>query len=376
MNHHHISLVFLMGCISICPSRILGQNQAATQFTLFGHFTSTFEMEGGEQFSEFSLGEHDLFVTSKITPKTSFLGETVVAPLNASGHGSADYKVGIERARLKYEYREWLSVIVGKMHTPVNYWNDVYHHGRLFFPTIDRPRSFGTQVPIHTLGLRLQGQNIGKLKFGYDLVIGNGMTSNDISDGNLQKSITAAVHIRPEKRMRINLSAYRDILYGNEAGAHAGHASNSHYSIGDEEWRPVDLDFELYCFSFWRKKGSWEILFEATLNRTGLNEGNDPDLIAGLPTERSANTTTFLYAGHKIGKRGQLYLLADRCRTQERDLHIKSNDLLKAGLGWQHEFSPFVKTQIQFERYTGRDGFEIPADDKWALKFRMAYCLQ
>ena len=86
----------------------------------------------------------------------------------------------MERARLKYEFREWLSVIVGKMHTPVNYWNDVYHHGRLFFPTIDRPRSFGTHVPIHTLGLRLQGQNIGKLRFGYDLVIGNGMSSNDV----------------------------------------------------------------------------------------------------------------------------------------------------------------------------------------------------
>ena len=54
---------------------------------------------------------------------------------------------------------------------------------------------------------------------------------------------------------------------------------------------------------------------------------------------------------------------------------MKSNDLLKVGIGWQHEFSALVKTQIQAERYTGRDGFEIPADDKWELKVRLAYCL-
>ena len=65
---------------------------------MFGHFTSTIELEGDERFSDFSLGEHDLFVNSKITPKISFLGETQVAPLNSHGYGSADFKVSMERA--------------------------------------------------------------------------------------------------------------------------------------------------------------------------------------------------------------------------------------------------------------------------------------
>ena len=376
MSQSRFCLVALTGALWLWTAPLAGQNAPSTEFKLFGHITSTIENEGDERFSDFSLGEHDLFVTSKITPKISFLGETVVAPLNSHGHGSADFKVSMERARLKYEFREWLSVIVGKMHTPVNYWNDVYHHGRLFFPTIDRPRSFGAHVPIHTLGLRLQGQNIGKLRFGYDLVVGNGMSSNDVSDGNFQKSVTAAVHIKPEKQMRVNLSYYSDIIYGNMVGAHSGHAGGIHYTMGDEGWHPVDLDYRLYCFSLWRKRGKWEVLFEGTFNQTGLAEGNDPDLIVGLPTERSANTTVFLFAGHKMGKRGQLYMLADRCRTQAIDLHIKSNDLLKVGLGWQYEFSVLVKTQVQIERYTGRDGFEIPADDKWEMKFRVAYCMQ
>ena len=230
--------------------------------------------------------------------------------MNSHGHSAADYKVSLERARLKYEYREWLSVIVGKMHTPVNYWNDVYHHGRLWFPVIDRPRSFGTSIPIHTLGLRLQGQNIGKLKFGYDLVVGNGMSSNDVTDGSGQKSVTAAVHIKPEKRTRISLSAYRDVIYGNSVGAHAGHSGPFHYNMGEVGYYPVDLDFDLYCFSVYRNKGKWEVLLETSLNRTGLSDSNDPALVGELDTlGTSTNATLFFYAGHKVGKRGRLVRL-------------------------------------------------------------------
>ena len=347
-----------------------------TQFQMFGHFTANVELENDEQFSELSMGEHDFFVQSKVTPRISFLSETIVAPVSDDHHGGADFRVSIERARLKYQYSEWLSVIVGKMHTPVNYWNDVYHHGRLFFPTIDRPRAFGSHVPIHTLGLRLQGQNIGKLKFGYDLVIGNGMSANDISDNNFQKSVTAAVHIKPEKQTRISISAYRDVLFENKVGSHSGHASSGHLTMGEEGWLPVDLDYELYCFSLYRNKGKWEILTEFTLNRTKLASSNDAELIASLGNpDATANTTTYLYAGRKLGNRNSLYVLGDRIRTQTQDFHMKSNDLLKVGIGWQHEFSALVKTQIQAERYTGRDGFEIPADDKWELKVRLAYCL-
>ena len=85
--------------------------------------------------------------TTSVCPEQNFsanspsLSETVVGPVNShfGPQRQPTSRSALERARLKYEYREWLSVIVGKMHKPVNYWNDVYHHGRLFFPVIDRP---------------------------------------------------------------------------------------------------------------------------------------------------------------------------------------------------------------------------------------------
>jgi hypothetical protein len=83
-------------------------------------------------------------------------------------------------------------LLVGKHHTPVNYWNYTYHHGRVFFPTIERPLLFEAEIiPLHTNGISLQGQNLGSAKFGYDVMIGNGLGSSDITDNDNRKSITA-----------------------------------------------------------------------------------------------------------------------------------------------------------------------------------------
>lgn len=347
-----------------------------TQFKIFGHLTAAAEEVDGEYASNFSLGEQDLFVLSQITPRISLLGETVVGPNNVEGHGGSGFKISVERARLKYQHRNWLSVIVGKMHTPVNYWNDVYHHGRLFFPTIDRPKSFGLSIPIHSLGLRLQGQNIGGIGFGYDFVVANGMSANDVTDGSAQKSITAAVHIKPEERMRIGFSAYRDRIFSNMIGSHAGHSSKYHYAMGDPNFYALDLDFELYCFSFWRNKGKWETLIESTWNRTAISDTNDPDLTGGLDSLGTSNNyTMYLFASRKVTKRDGIYGLFDCSSYEEVDLHLKSHRQYKFGLGWSREFSPYIKSQIQIERYLGVDGYEVPADDAWELKFRLAYCI-
>jgi hypothetical protein len=115
---------------------------------------------------------------------------------------------------------------------------------------------------------------------------------------------------------------------------------------------------------------------ESSLNRTELHEDNDPSLIVGLDTlGRSSNTTIYLYAGRKIGKRDQLYALFDMTDYEDRDLHIKSNQLTKFGLGWQHDFSPFLKSQIQIEHFTGDQNLEVVAPQKQQLNLRISYCL-
>ena len=273
----------------------------------------------------------------------------------------------MERARLKYEYREWLSVIVGKMHTPVNYWNDVYHHGRLWFPVIDRPRSFGTSVPIHTLGLRLQGQNIGKLRFGYDLVIGNGMSSNDVTDGSRpevgdgrrphqagkadagQPQLLQRHHLRQHGRRPFRACRRQPLHHGTRSGTTRSTSTTTCTASASTATR-----------------AKWEVLFEGTFNRTGFSRGQRP-----RSRRRASHRTVRQHHDVPLrrsqdGQAGTALCFADRCRFRGAATSTSNpTTSLKFGLGWQHEFSPLVKSQIQVERYTGRDGFEIPADDKW-----------
>jgi hypothetical protein len=124
---------------------------------------------------------------------------------------------------VKYSYHNNHSVIFGKIHTPVNYWNDSYHHGRVFYPIISRPLSFSHFVPLHTIGMQVQGQNIGKWNFGYDVVIGNGISSTDIFDSNSSPGMSAAIHFKPIEGMRIGASYYFNHMDQNGYGSHSGH---------------------------------------------------------------------------------------------------------------------------------------------------------
>src|SRR4051812_39890984 len=135
----------------------------------------------------FNLGEQDLFINSELNDRFSFLGETV---FKFSLSSPTTFDISIERVVLKYNFAGNNNLLFGKHHTPINYWNDTYHHGRVFFPTIGRPLLFDDVfIPLHTTGLGVQGMNLTDIKFGYDVMVGNGIGSNDFADNDKYKSI-------------------------------------------------------------------------------------------------------------------------------------------------------------------------------------------
>lgn len=370
-----------LGCMAM---GLTAWGQDAVQVRMFGHLESVTETHPEDHAdhahmglaSGFSIGEHDMFVTARITDRISFLSETVVGPASSHGHGAGGdgFMASIERARVRFDYAPNHSVIVGKMHTPVNYWNDTYHHGRLFFPTIDRPSSFGLAVPIHTLGVRLQGQNIGDLNFGYDVVAGNGLSSSDASDDDIQKSLTAAFHIKPMDDSRFGVSYYRDNLRGNRVGSHGGHSGGHWFQVlndtiasNDSLYYRGDVQFQLASASFRIKKTNWETLVEFAMNRNDYED-------EALPT--TMNYFAFGYFGC-IHNNETFYGLFDYTFTAEEDKHYLPQQLTKLGLGWKHEFSPSIHIKSQIERYiswrldpaTG----ERPKGDKWEFKVQLAY---
>jgi hypothetical protein len=243
------------------------------------------------------------------------------------------------------------------MHTPVNYWNDVYHHGRLFYPTIDRPSSFSYLIPIHSLGLRMQGQNLGKLNFGYDLSATNSISSTDIFDSALNKSVTAAIHIKPIEGMRVGASYYNDYMSTNKPGAHVGHGS------GNPEYTGA-INYELSCFSFAYFGKHLEVLSESTYNR------NKTDSL-GV----SENYSQFVYAGWRFKEKHVGYGIFDFMDMSERELYSIPINVIKLGLGYKFDFLYNCTIKVQLERLESGDDhlFHNHNAISYDLRFQLAY---
>lgn len=306
-----------------------------TQFNGYGYLEYELDFSGGPS-SYFYLGEHDFFVNSKLNDKISFLGEYVI---RFNGASATSFLPSIERSLVKYNYYKNHNIIVGKIHTPVNYWNDSYHHGRLFFPVMDRPTSFSYLVPLHTLGIQFQGQNLGDKNFGYDVVIGNGISSTDVLSDLEYQSITAAFHFKPKDGMRIGGSVFYDYLDKNRSGIHSGHSAPRTHYTGKLYTGP--LTYWLGSLSFANFTEKLEVLNEFTYNVTST------DTLGA-----AHNVANFLYAGLRFKDKHTPYVVAEFMNIDKNDLHTYRFNTSMIGIGYKYEFGPFfnVKSQLEYSR--------------------------
>jgi hypothetical protein len=273
----------------------------------------------------FGFGEQDLFITSELTDRISFLGESVFKfdPLSPS-----EFSVSVERVVIKYNYFSNHNILIGKHHTPINYWNDTYHHGRVFFPTIERPLLFTARIiPLHTTGISFQGHNLGQIKFGYDLMVGNGLGSSSIQDNDNSKSITLAAHVKPAENLRIGASYYHDAI-----------AKGAHLHDGRSLAWQVNQNLFTGSVAYFGKK--FELLAESTMavNRTDT-------------TGRKKTFGSYVYAGLKIKDQWIPYIRFDQLHSQAGEIYFERNNTsaFLTGLRYQISYLAVVKLEYQHE---------------------------
>jgi hypothetical protein len=181
----------------------------------------------------FQAGEFDLFLTSKLSERLSFLAEIVLGPDDTNVFG-----LDIERYQLTYKANRYFAATAGRFHTSIGYYNTAYHHGVWFSTAEGRPIMYlfedsGGILPVHMVGVNVTGAvpHTSKLGLHYIAEVGNGLTSNTnnlaiesvqnfVSDRNA-KATNVAAYIRPEKipGLQIGGSWYHDRLYPTgEAG--------------------------------------------------------------------------------------------------------------------------------------------------------------
>ena len=236
------------------------------------------------------------------------------------------FSVSIERIVIKYNFQGNNNIIIGKIHSPLNYWNDTYHHGRVFFPTIERPLFFAAEIiPLHTTGISFQGHDFGKIKFGYDVVIGNGLGSADVLDNDKRKSFTAAVHIKPADKLRIGISWYNDAI-----------AKGSTVHDKTINWK-VNQNLFTGSAAYFGKK--FEVLAEGTF---GINKTD---------TTGSRNTlASYIYSGYRVTEKLIPYIRLDNLQYDKGEIYYNKNNttLHLAGMRYEINYLAVIKLEYQY----------------------------
>lgn len=340
--------LFLLTLIC-CSSGLLAQGNFDVKG--FGSVEHDIEYYDNVEELEFDwqLGEQSLFITGDMGGKFSFLGE-----FSLDQGSSHNIEANIHRVRIKYNYVGNHSLIIGQVHTPVNYWNDVFYHARIFFPTTDRPLAFSYFMPVHSIGLRAQGQNLGKLNFGYDI-----QTTNSLTDDGNNPAVLGAFHIKPADGMRIGASYYYSYIAQNNTMQHMKHGSGMMGSM-----YAGSLDYQLINFSFARFEQKLEILneFSAALSRT--------DSLGA-----AQNYSNYLYVGYNIKELHTPYLLCDILKSANNDLRNGAINKVKFGIGYKYQFTPLLNMKCQLERHTANPDWSNPAANYYEFTIQLSYAI-
>lgn len=292
----------------------------------------------------FGLGEQDLFITSELNDRISFLGESVFKFSTAS---PTAFDVSIERVVLKYNFYGNHNLLVGKVHTPINYWNYTYHHGRVLFPTIERPLLFSADIiPLHTTGIGAQGQNFGNIKFGYDLFVGNGIGASEINDNDKRKSVTAGVHISPADGLTLGASYYNDAI---SKGATMHDGSTNGFFIKQNL-----LSGSVAYFGH-----KFEMLAEATLAQNHSDTTGTKNTFAG-----------YAYAGYKIKEKWVPYVRFDNINYQSGEVYYHPNNMRAAIAGLRYEINYLSVVKLEYQHtYTELAGKADKISAQFAIGF-------
>ena len=270
----------------------------------------------------FFLGQYDHYITSEITERVSFLGESVFE------FDEDHFAVDVERIIIKYNFADYFNILAGKHHTPIGYWNNAYHHGTVLQPTTRRPLLFyfedeGGILPIHTTGVMFSGSNISSACLGYDLLIGNGIGSTPISDNDNAKSVTFRLRANPRQGLEIGASAYID-----------GIAANSLNQSGDTLHESIDQ-------KLWN---GYVTYFYGPVEFAG-------EFVSSSNTSASAGTKTttgyYVYAGYRLGTFVP-YVRLDELRFESGEEYYKPSNVRLVVIGIRQEISYIAAMKLEY----------------------------
>lgn len=156
--------------------------------------------------STFMFGSMDLFMRARLSDRVSTLGEVLFI-----AQSNNNIAVDVERLYLQYRQSDYFSILAGRYHSSVGYYNTAFNYGAFLETTTDRPFIYnfddqGGVLPMQEIGANVAGKiPSGKLGLNYFVESGNGRDwqpgadpVQNNQDSNNSKSVNGGLFIRPE----------------------------------------------------------------------------------------------------------------------------------------------------------------------------------
>jgi hypothetical protein len=272
----------------------------------------------------FALGQFDLLISSPLSDDISLLAETAVE------FEEDEQGLDVERMQIKWTPSTAFSLAAGRMHTPLGYWNQTFHHGTWFQTTERRPEMYlfeddGGILPVHGVGVEAGGsfyKGGADLKYNVSFLNGRGASSENV------------VHVQDAtngKAVNVWLAADPNAIHGLEVG-------------GSGYFDAVPADGTV------RTEGMREHIFTgyAAYVQSGVELIGEVSHIDHRLADRTFGTWA-LYAQASL-KRGRCrpYYRYDRVDVADDDPYLPHKDLAIHTLGFRVDASAWVALKGEY----------------------------
>lgn len=373
IRHHailgvrHVATLFLLQCIGVplahaaeMHGHTSGTGGAlALDWSVFSHLeTRVHDLHSPVGKPDYAaVGETAFFVSGSLSNKISVLYEGSYMPKRYR-----DDTVKNERLQIRYDINGQNYVLIGKIHTPVNHWNDSYHHGRLLFPTIARPLALDRYIPLHDAVVRLGGNSVNGTGLFYDVTVGSGHRYENSLFRQGILSQTASAGFQFDNGSIVRLGWHRNeahrVGHGSNPSSMSmpapGHAGAGNAPLPDMAMAAQHggLDtLNILSASALLRSGSWLALTELSQSH-GSND-----------TEN--NRSLYQYVGYDLTDMLTPYVMADWI-SSDRGYHFRRGIETLMGVGLKVRLADAVDLKLEVARH--RD--HIDAEKPTGVEFR------
>lgn len=283
--------------------------------------------------SSFTFGDIDLWFQRSFGERWNALGELIL--MNTGDH----YMIHPARLFLEYSFSETLRLRVGQIHTPIGLYSQLYPHGgKVFEPTLNRPRLAGVRegediLPFHSLGVTVRGSKMisDEWELMYIAGIGNGY-NHGILDDNHQKSPLFQLRLSSLSGLSFALSGYHDLITRDEI---KGGTEQSIFALSVlYDYFPFNVLFETFVARHASTPSeSFKLLSKTDPNPITLPDGTQPrkQLYGGYLILSYLFEDTALFGKFEIFERdGGDYLF---------DEHVMYTSYMEAEVGARYHWS-------------------------------------